>query len=449
MNYFPSPLGTGLVAAAFQALKDDQAEEDTRKPDDAKMESPSLIDQMIINAKTVNGLLSISESGNGTISRKHALKIVSILAEWSSISKVRLHEFESDPRFIKLCRVLGRTTTPKAANSNAGKVATKKEDYRIEDLNMVLGITGDDEAAKLVASITIPQMVKVMSSLAAKRRRSINLLRAIAFNISGSSQQLDLKQASDLLYAMAVLNFPDPMLTDRICTDVQQMLPKHEDKSAVIGSILTSLGLLRYRDTAALESLTDWMLKNHESSRPQDILALFYTSAILNYTANQSELMKEKLVKNLQQADLIKAIDWVNYVWALVVLEFVTPQHIDSVLRRDFLEKLLQERKGVITPTIKMKLLNINAAAKLLLPDYKDTLLPDTSSVFDVPLAHSKEKQILVNGMLDALKSLISIENYVKSPVDTRMGFVIDAEFNLDSKIRPVKPDKADATTNK
>lgn len=385
---------------------------------------------MIINAKTVNGLLSISDTGNGVLSRKHALKIVSILAEWSSINKVKLSDFESDPRFIKLCRLLGRSTNPPLksngnSSSNKAAVVHKRESYQMEDLNMVLGITGDDEAAKLVSSITVPQMIKVMSNLASKKRRSITLLRTIAYNISGSSHQLDLKQSSDLLYAMASLNFPDPMLTDRICSDVQTLLTNHADKTAVVGSILTSLGLLRYRDTATLESLASWVLQHHDKCRPQDILALFYTCAILNYPTSHADAIKETLVKNIQQADLVKALDWINYVWALVVLDMAGPHHIDSVLKREFLEKLIEERKGVVTPTIKMKLLNINAAAKYLVPGYKDTLLPDTSSVYEVPLAHGKDKQLMVNGLLDALKKLVPIDDYVKSAVDSRMGFLI------------------------
>lgn len=414
------------MAAAFQALKEEETLINNLPASGTMPERLSLIDEMIVNAKTVNGLLSISESGNGTMSRKHALKIVSILAEWSSINKAKLNEFESDPRFIKLCRILGRTNPVTKPNGNASKVTVGKKDlYRAEDLNMVLGITGDDEAAKLVASITVPQMVKVMTNLALKQRRSITLLRAIAYNISGSSYQLDLKNSSDLLYAMANLNFPDPVLTDRICSDVQALLTKHNDKSAVIGSILTSLGLLRYRDTTTLESLTTWILQHHEKCRLQDLLALLFTCAILNYPTSQIEAINKNIVKNLQQADLIKALDWVNFVWSLVVLNLATSDHINSVLQRDFLEKLVEERKGIVTPTIKMKLLNINAAGKLLMSGYKGTLLPETSSVYEAQITHSKEKQVLVNGMLDALKSLVSIDNYVKSAVDSRMGFVI------------------------
>lgn len=188
----------------------------------------------------MNSLLSIAES-SGPLTRKDALKVVSILADWSSMERVKLSDFESDNRFIKICRILGRTIPKNDKNA-------KVTGYHTDDLNTVLSIAGDDEAAKLVASISVPQMVKVMASLAQKKRRSTPLLRSLAYNISSSSDQLDLKQCSDVLYAMASLNFPDSVLTAKICADISSLIPKHTEKSAVVGSILTSLGLLKYRD---------------------------------------------------------------------------------------------------------------------------------------------------------------------------------------------------------
>lgn len=77
---------------------------------------------------------------------------MSVLAQWSAANKINLSEFETDPRFVKICRILSRSNE-------------KKKPQRViqgDDLSMVLGVTGDDEAAKLVASITLPQMVKVI-----------------------------------------------------------------------------------------------------------------------------------------------------------------------------------------------------------------------------------------------------------------------------------------------
>lgn len=169
--------------------------------------------------------------------------MVSILADWSSINRVNLSEFENDSRFIKLCRILGRSVV------NKPSVTKKTNGFRTDDLTTVLGVTGDDEAAKLIGSISLPQMVKVMSTLAQRKRRSTPLLRSLSFNISSNAGKLDLKQSADLLFSTAVLNFPDSILIAKVCTDVQLELPNNDDRPAVVGSILTSLGLLKYRNS--------------------------------------------------------------------------------------------------------------------------------------------------------------------------------------------------------
>lgn len=72
-----------------------------------------------------------------------------------------------------------------------------------------------------------------------------------------------------------------------------------------------------------------------------------------------------------------------------------------------------------------MKLLNINAAAELLISKYDGAKLATNSTIFDVPIVHNKNKQILVSGLLDALKSLFPSEKFVRTNVDSKMGFVI------------------------
>lgn len=391
-------------------------------------------------------MLTISEI-SGTISRIHALKIVSILSDWSSINKAKLTDFENDPRFIKLCRILGRSVGK--ASMNNGNGSKKITGFRTDDLNTVLGVTGDDEAAKLIASISLPQMVKVMSTLALKKRRSTPLLRSLAYNISSNTVTLDPKQCGDLLYAMAVLNFPDPILVARICSDIHIGLEKI-DKPAVIGSILTSLGIIRYRDLDVLEALTGWVLNHQDLCRPQDISALFLTLATLNYTTTKEQLLKEKLLNSLTLPDLKKTIDWLDHVWALTVLGFAQPHHIESVLSVDYLERLCTElgvTKG-LSATSKMKFLNINAAAKHLLVDYKGTVLPDRG-LYEIPLVHNKGKQAIVAGMMDALKSLISMDTLIQTNLDTKMGFGIDAVCVFDAKGNPVAYDKAGNDTTR
>lgn len=76
-------------------------------------------------------------------------------------------------------------------------------------------------------------------------------MRSLAFNIGRCSEKMDIKQCADVLYALAVLNFPDEVLLEKVGTDLRSVLPKN-DRHSVIGSILTSIGILRFRDPGNL-----------------------------------------------------------------------------------------------------------------------------------------------------------------------------------------------------
>lgn len=203
------------------------------------------IEEAIVKAQNVSTLLSLQEKS--PLERKHALKIVSKLAEWSSEQKIKMSDFESDHRFIKICSALGRPITKSQRQNHQ----SNDKDFKSE-LNTVLGVAGDDEAARLIASISLPQMVKVFSTLAQRKRRSTPILRSLAFNVINSKEKLDLKQAADILFASAALNFHDEDMFAKVTKDIKEAYSIDVEKSSAVGSIMTSLGLLKYRDTGEL-----------------------------------------------------------------------------------------------------------------------------------------------------------------------------------------------------
>ncbi|XP_055523711.1 FAST kinase domain-containing protein 4 [Wyeomyia smithii] len=431
-----------IVAAAFASLL-----HENRLSGKTTTVISNGIDEKIFNASTVNDLLAIP--GRAKVSRKQALKIVSILAEWSSIKKVKLSEFENDSRFIQLCNVLGRTSNRNNGTLNKSSFTinrTTGSNLHVDDLQTVLGVTANDEAAKLIAGLTMSQMIKVMTSLAQKKKRSTPLLRSLAFNISSSSSQLNLKECGDLLYAMANLNFRDSVLAAKVCTDVEAGLAENEDKPGSVGSILTSLSLLRYRDTAILDVLSDWIVSKSEICKPAHVGTFLLSLATLNYEPNNMDNVQEKLVNHLMQSDFIKSVDWLNTVWSLAVLNCVSQQQLVSVLNSSFISCLEKERSGELSPAIKMKLLNLNAVANNVVRSDSDfsTLNPNDPKLF-VPIECSKSKRVLITGMLDALKSLLPSENHVRINQRTTMGFAIDAECVLDSRCLPLAVDKEHA----
>lgn len=415
------PVRSTLVASVFASLK--SAEKEGKDISDT-------FSEQITAAKNVEDLLSVVESTK--VSRKHALKIVTVLADWTCAGRIQASDFESDHRFLVLCRVLGRLKPGKieTAPPPPSKVSSN-------DLATVLGITGDDEAAKLIGKISLPQMIKVMSSLAAKKRRSLPLLRSVAFNISASSDKVDIKQGADVLYASALLNFYDEVLLEKVCSDLYDCILQNK-KRAVIGSIATSLGILKYRDAELLDTLSEWYVQNLEVCQTQDIVSLLMTLATVYYIPRNADVLFSKLNSHMDSADMGLS-QWLDTVWALTILDRATAEHYESVLGGKFVNQLTGFDIDDMSMATKLKLLNINGSAKLRAKDdYKGPLLDTSADPWKVQLSRPREKQTLITSVLEAISNLLPSSQYITTNIDMGMGFLIDAEFMVDNKLTPM-----------
>lgn len=419
----PQTVKSQKVAQAFASITD--LKPNKTLPPRKKRLDP--VETLIANAQDVETLLATVDTP--VVSRKHALKVLSTLTDWSTNDKAKLSDFESDTRFIKMCRVLGRP------------IKSKEKPETLGDLSVVLGITGDDEAAKLISSIQLPQMIKILSALGSKRKRSTPLLRSLAFNIGKSTERLDMKQGADVFYATALLNFPDEVLLEKVAADMCEAVPAN-DKPAVIGSLTYSMGVLRYKHTELLEQISHWVEEKFELCRTQDLFSLVLTLARVNYTPSNAEELFAKLMPSLTVQEVASSSLWLDLVWSYVVLNrgdlnTIVRNVLDSQFVNQFSEG--SERSSVGD---KLKLININAAAKYLLKDYDGPFLESSSNVWDIPLVRSQEKQALVMVLADSLVNLVPAQTHLRTNVDSRLGFFIDAEFLLDSKKTPIPLNK-------
>lgn len=277
-------------------------------------------------------------------------------------------------------------------------------------------------------------MVKVLKNLAMKKRRSIPLLRSLTFNMSSNIEHLDMKQCGDVLYSLATLNYPDQLSIKKVCVDIQEAIKSPIRKSSAIGSVLTSLALLKYRDTLVLDVLTEWIVKNQESSRTQDLSATVMSLALLNYTPEElRETLRTKLSSSLADMDFKNSFEFLNYCWSLMSLGFYHEKYFNTVLSPEFVQRIKSECfDNELTPGIKMKLLNINGGVKLFLPNYNGSMLDreKLGEIYDVPLIHNKEKQMIVSAMNDSLKSLVP-NNCQKLNQNTNMGFLIGENLSI------------------
>jgi acyl CoA:acetate/3-ketoacid CoA transferase beta subunit len=60
-------------------------------------------------------------------------------------------------------------------------------------------------------------------------------------------------------------------------------LENNKEKSSVVGSIVTSLGVLKFKELKLMDSILDWIITNKGICRAQDIAAYIITAATLGY----------------------------------------------------------------------------------------------------------------------------------------------------------------------
>lgn len=199
------------------------------------------IDELIQKADSLNELLMIVDKPSAN--RTHALKIVSTLAEWSATGRIKPEEFENNARFARVCQIL----TPSNRRTDTAQKSNRK--LVSKDLELVLNVAGEEESAKIIQNLPVAQMIKLLQALAIKKSRSLAMLQNLSYSISSNSDKLNLKQCADALYALTSLNYFDTVLLTRLTMDITGNLGDGGVAAAApVGSILTSVGLLKYKD---------------------------------------------------------------------------------------------------------------------------------------------------------------------------------------------------------
>lgn len=116
-------------------------------------------------------------------------------------------------------------------------------------------------------------------------------------------------------------------------------IPKNEG-NAVVGSILTSLGFLRYKNTELLDLLCEWIIAKPRSLRPSCVTSLLLTLATVAHIPFNTPELYKTLIEPLRESDMPASEVWLDVVWATVILGLADPVHVSSVLDSVFTTKL-------------------------------------------------------------------------------------------------------------
>merc|ERR1719427_664654 len=232
----------------------------------------------------------------------------------------------------------------------------------------------EDRIADLVEEIPPGDLSLILSELGRKKRRNVPLLKSLTFYLTKHKNMLDIKQISDCLFALNHLSYKDQATLERLCCQLESLI-QDTDSSAVLRSLLTSLGQLKFLHSPVVDRIMAWHQARPVDNIPmatKDMTTLLMTCATLNHNSLQHSSLLEDLSSQLTHTDGQPEHVWLDTVWSLTLLGMATHHHLQSVLTPTFHTSLLYNN-ATTNKTIgsTLKLMNINAAAKLLYPDYK------------------------------------------------------------------------------
>jgi len=300
----------------------------------------------------------------------------------------------------------------------------------------------EDRLAEIADELNGTDLTAVLYELGRKRRRNVPLLKAISYYLGKNRSDLDIKQASDALFALKKLSFKDQEVLEKLCATIEEQMDFVEN-SAVVRSILTSLGQLHFLHTGVMEKVIEWYNARREQMDVKDMVAISMTCANLNYLPQDEQGLVQHIAENINENSLPDQQVWQDVVWSLVVLGRATHSQMSSVLNSEFQTSLLysNEKRNLGS---QLKLLNINAAATKLHQDYNGSLLNinEDALLKNLKVNPNLGKVKLQATILEAFSNLIPPPRFLRLSVNTLMGFVADGECVLDREMKPLLVDE-------
>lgn len=196
-----------------------------------------------------------------------------------------------------------------------------------------------------------PISPKILSAVGMCSRRTLPVLRALAYHLNKSNEPLSVRASTDVLVALQRLNFRDQVLIERICNDlVAQLTPTV--KPSQVGVLLTTLGQLKYRHEGVLESLCDWMNSNWSQVRKQDVVSLLLSLAAVNFLPSNWEPLWSRVSTIVaseargSDPDRWSETILLDVTWSLAVLGCLDVELARAVLNDAFVSKVLGPDHG-------------------------------------------------------------------------------------------------------
>ncbi|NWJ10577.1 FAKD4 protein, partial [Crypturellus undulatus] len=292
----------------------------------------------------------------------------------------------------------------------------------------------EDKALELAEQFSPEEIRRIALALAYQNRRSVPLLRALSYHLLQKHTELGLVVLMDILFAYGKLNFHQPQVFQRIASELQPHVATMSPLE--VARCVRSFALLKWLNLPLFEAITQYALDNSKEMSVPHLCSIIVSFARLNFQPSANEDFSSMVHEKLQgQLESLEAAVLMDVVWSLCVLQQARAPYLQHVLAPTFHAQL----PGDASPkaqSLRLKLIHINAAARLESPGYAGPFL--SAELLGAQGQGGEKATPLQSGLREALATVLGSSENGRFDVRTIYGWNIDAEMLLDGDNKPL-----------
>ncbi|XP_068529262.1 FAST kinase domain-containing protein 4 [Anas acuta] len=295
----------------------------------------------------------------------------------------------------------------------------------------------EDKALELAEHFSPEDIRKITLALAYQNRRCVPLLRALSYHLLQKHTELDLATLTDLIFAYGKLNFHQPQVFQKLATDLQPHVASMTPGE--VTRCIRSFALLKWLSLPLFEAIAQYALDNAKQLSVAHLCSIILSFARLNFQPSGSEDFFNMVHEELRdQLDGLEPQLLSDLVWSLCVLQQAKPHYLQRALAPDFCARI-QADPSPKAQNLRVKLLHINATARLEIPEYQGPFL--TPNLLGTVGSAGEGGSQLRGSLREALTGVLGGQDRARFDAPTIYGWQIDAEVvvNAENKPLPIK----------
>lgn len=293
----------------------------------------------------------------------------------------------------------------------------------------------EDKALEYAEHFTPEETRKVLLALAAQKRRSVSLLRALSYHLVQRHFGLSTGVILDVAFAFGKLNFQQAQVLQKMASDMFPKVP--EMTPSDVTRCVKSMAYLKWHSLPLFEAFTEYTVDNAEKFTVLQICNLVLAFGRLNYQPSKGDQFFDLVHKRLlSEMDSLDPQFQVDLVWSLCVLQQGKDLYLQRMLRPEFYMQILGDQSAKAR-NYRLKLVCINSSARFDCSDYHGPYIPSDILHTEVLLHGDRKPTSLQTGLAEALKAVAG-ESCFRYAVTTVYGWQIDGEVVLDTENKPL-----------